>query len=507
MNATSRPQCLTGTRADILQSLIRDLTAPSPEANVIWLSGVAGAGKSTIATTIAELLRGWSQLGAFLFFDRNSPTQSGPDGVIRTLAYQLALSVDTLTHAICEAIEKDSQIITRPLTSQFNDLLLAPLRACLPNMKTPVIVVLDAFDECGDAHSRRALLNLLSEHLPLLPRHIRFLITGRPELDLNGAFRSRSGVKSVSLSASGWSSRADVLLYIQHEMAKLYQMRQWSDELPPGWPGISRIQQLGGRANDSFIWAATVMRYLQSADDVDESLHRLLTQTAFTLDDLYATALRSATSWDPSEISTEYCRKILGAVVVGRVAPTDDMIIEILGLQNSKSCRLVLRRLACLLQWSEGSPIRTLHASFADYLTDGARCGGKPWFIDQTKYHLEFAAGCLRVMEERLCFNICGLETSHLMNRDVPNLAKRIKDFIPPFLAYACRFWAEHISRAGAMGLRILPQILKFFQLQFLYWLEILSLIGESRVALPSINIVQTLSKVSSAFKRIKMLF
>lgn len=189
MDATSRPQCLDGTRKDLLYSLIHGLTAPSPETNVFWLYGLAGSGKSTIATTIADQLRDHAELGAFLFFDRNSPAQSGPNGVIRTLAYQMALSNNILRDAICDAIERDPQLTTRTLNSQFNDLILAPLRSCSSRIKRPVICVLDAFDECGDAQSRRTLLGLLAEHLPLLPQHFRFLITSRPELDLRSTLR------------------------------------------------------------------------------------------------------------------------------------------------------------------------------------------------------------------------------------------------------------------------------------------------------------------------------
>ncbi|KZP08560.1 WD40 repeat-like protein [Athelia psychrophila] len=495
MNAVSRPQCLEGTRESVLQSLSDSLTAPSAAAKVLWLHGMAGSGKSTIATTIAEHFHKCSQRGAFLFFDRNSPTQSGPDGVIRTLAHQLALSNDILRNAICDAIEQDPQIATTTITSQFNNLIMTPLHSCAPKITGPIIIVLDAFDECGDAQSRKALLHLLIKHLPTLPHQFRFLITGRPELDLNNAFCSQPRIISVSLGSSEWSGAADVLRYIEHEIDELYQARRGSDELPLGWPGKPKVQDIGARAADSFIWAATAIRFLDAADDVDERLQMLLSPNALTLADLYATALRSAGTWDPREQSTAYCRRILGAVVVGRIALTDDMIIDILGLENAKSCRLVLRRLSCLLQWSEGVPIRTLHASFADYLTDAGSCGDQPWFVDKAGDHVDFTIGCLRVMKRFLRFNICGLETSYLRNRDAPDLAKRVQDFIPRSLAYACRFWAEHIRLAGAINPQALPLLLEFFQALFLYWLEVLSLIGDDRAALRSMLDTKPFSK------------
>lgn len=267
-------------------------------------------------------------------------------------------------------------------------------------------------------------------------------------------------------------------------MDDLYHAKWVDHELPPGWPGELRLQEVKARANDSFIWAATFIRYLYDADDVDERIDRLLQENTVTLGDLYATALRSACSWDPSDSFTQTCLKILGGVVVGRIQLTDDMVTELLGLDNARSCRLVLRRMGCLLQWSEGQPIRTLHASFADYLTNPNSCGDQPWFINEAKYHLGIAIGCLRIMKKLLRFNMCRLETSYLKNRDVTDLVDRIGKFIPRSLSYACRFWAEHLNIGKSEDPYLLSFVLEFFQNLFLYWLEVLSLIGDGRAAL-----------------------
>ncbi|KZP23123.1 hypothetical protein FIBSPDRAFT_737829, partial [Athelia psychrophila] len=262
MDATSRPLCLDGTCTTILQRLITDLTTPTPEANVLWLYGVVGSGKSTISTTVAKQLKDRDELGAFLFFNRNSPVQSGPDGVIRTIAYQLALSNTVLRDVICDAIEEDAQIATKPLDAQFKALLLAPLQSCASKLTRPIVIILDGFDECGDAESRRALVHLLTTNLPSLPPHFRFLITSRPELDLQNAFNSHRAITSVSHGAAEWSSTADVLHYVRHELDVLYEAKRFSDELVLGWPGIQKTVEFGSRAGDSFIWAATAIRFL-----------------------------------------------------------------------------------------------------------------------------------------------------------------------------------------------------------------------------------------------------
>ncbi|KZP10330.1 WD40 repeat-like protein [Athelia psychrophila] len=481
MDATSRPLCLDGTRTTILQNLISDLTTLGSETNVTWLYGMAGSGKSTISTTVAEQLQDRGQRGAFLFFNRNSPAQSSPDGVIRTIAYQLAFSNAALRDAICHAIEQDTQIATRTLDAQFKALL----------MTMPMVIVLDAFDECGDAESRRALVYLLITNLPLLPHHFRFFITSRPELDLKNAFGSHPAIKSVTLSAAEWSSASDVVYYLRHELHALYQ---------------ARTEKFGSRAGNSFIWAATGIRYLHAAADLDENsparfLSDLaydtgtLSQQAFSLADLYTTALRSASNWAPNTASTETCRRILGIVVLGRIPLTDEAIDHILSLEGPKSCRPILRKLGCLLQWSEGLPVRTLHVSFADYLIDGRACGDQPWFIDESKHHADYTIGCLHVMKKLLRFNICELKTSYLMNRDVEGLTERVVSSIPSSLAYACRFWPEHLRNANTRDDNVRQLILEFFRASFLYWLEVLSLIGEGRAALDAMVIVERYSK------------
>jgi len=75
MDASSRSECLPGTRQDMLKFVTDWLTTPSEKQNVFWLHGLAGYSKSTISTTVAEYFRDLGRLGRFIFFDRNDPAQ------------------------------------------------------------------------------------------------------------------------------------------------------------------------------------------------------------------------------------------------------------------------------------------------------------------------------------------------------------------------------------------------------------------------------------------------
>src|ERR1700683_1558654 len=93
---STRLECLPGTRVPIIQVIREWITNPSADSSVFWLHGLAGSGKSTLMTTVAHIFMESGQLGAFLFFDRDSSERNDPKLVIRTLAYQLALFDSTI---------------------------------------------------------------------------------------------------------------------------------------------------------------------------------------------------------------------------------------------------------------------------------------------------------------------------------------------------------------------------------------------------------------------------
>ncbi|KAJ7844732.1 hypothetical protein B0H14DRAFT_2776040 [Mycena olivaceomarginata] len=107
MDASLRLPCLAGTRHDLLSFITTWLTTPPDSAdsgNILWLYGVAGVGKSTIATSVSQHLRALNSLGTFLFFARGNLAMSSPSSVIPTIAFGLAQLNTHLASAICAAL-------------------------------------------------------------------------------------------------------------------------------------------------------------------------------------------------------------------------------------------------------------------------------------------------------------------------------------------------------------------------------------------------------------------
>ncbi|KAF7979694.1 hypothetical protein HWV62_41711 [Athelia sp. TMB] len=481
MNAADRPMCLPGTRKDLLKQIFDWLMTPSEE-NVLWIHGAAGLGKSTLATTVAEYFRGLQRRGAFLFFDRNSPIESAPSRVISTLAYQMAEHNGDVRAAISAAIDRDPQLVSAPLSSQFVSLLSEPLSKASAQIQGPIIIILDALDECGNVTTRRGLLDVLSRELGKLPCQFRFLITSRPDHDIKVALSSCSNVRPIDLAMA---SDEDMLFYISYEIRRMYSQRHAVDQLPVGWPGQKAIQSLVSYAAGLFIWAATAVRLLIDADDPVGVMKLILSQEreVFTLHQLYKTALLSACNWHLGGMTDTY-KRILGMIIVSQVPLTAETMADLLGGEDSgRSCQIALQRLGCVIKWSTGEPARTVHKSFPDYITDQGACGSEPWFIDVQEHQRTLTIACLRIMNAQLYLNMCNLESSHIPNADIKGLSERVETAIPLSLSYPCRFWGHHLRHVPSGERSVLPLILQFFETKLLHWLEVLSLLGEVQVA------------------------
>jgi hypothetical protein len=182
-------------------------------------------------------------------------------------------------------------------------------------------------------------------------------------------------------------------------------------------------------------------------------------------------------------------RAVIGTIVVAKVPVNCNTLQYVLnrwGEEDARQIRVILHRLSSVISVEQfDGLIRMRHLSFPEFLSDAGRCQ-KDFTIVQSEQHHHLALACLRLMNQGLRFNICDLESSGLHNDDVKNLTSHIERSIPAHLSYACCFWSEHIaSSTSAMhsNTELLEEIESFLHNNFLYWLEVLSLIKKVSVA------------------------
>ncbi|EJC99864.1 WD40 repeat-like protein [Fomitiporia mediterranea MF3/22] len=490
MNAFKRGRCLKDTRIEVLNEIMNWLLSDT-EQNVLWLRGVAGSGKSTIATTIAEYCREMSCLGAFLFFNRVDGAEDQLTSIFRTIAFQLALFDSSIARHIETAIQKANQISEAVAEVQFNRLLLEPLKATRDEMQGPVVIILDALDECGTPIARRKLMSLLQKEFGKLPSNFRFLITSRPEDDINKALSNRPNlVYEVALDSGSAESRRDVLHYVDQEMRNVIADADIS--IPESWQWDTKIRNLADASEGLFIWASTAIklvlespRRFRKLEELVNASHRLK-----GLDQLYDSVLRNSGVIGVDDLSSiAHFVQVLGLVLLSRVPLSDTMIDAILGLSSTEPSREILSKLGSVLVFRRGEPVHVLHTSFADYLLstpcsqpcreheNSSECPSDPWFINKTSQQSAIATRCFVVMKDMLHFDMCGLESSFIRNKNVTRIEDRINETLPLHLQYVCVYWAQHLIDAPYSP-ELLDELTSFTRRRLLYWFEVISLKG-----------------------------
>jgi len=474
MDASNRSECLDETRVDVVKFIQHWATDATSNQNVFWLHGLAGSGKSTLSTTVANTFRESEQLGAFLFFHRDVIERSDPTNVIRTLAYQLGLCDPQIGTAIAAVIENAPSITMSPLRLQFTKLIIEPLSSIEGPITAPLVLVLDALDECGDAKQRRTLLAVLAAESRKLPATVRMFITSRPEFDIRSAFTSQPHILAHELDINSKENTEDILTYLHRRMSNI-RITNVYFSFEEEWPGKEAIGRLSARASGLFVWASTASDFIDRHDPV-KRLEILLQEDAASgaeaaLDALYRTALESVGKWDDPDFVEDF-RSILGIVLVARNPLSDSDIDSLFGTDKYRPSLHTISRLACVL--AQTPTVRILHPSFADFLMDQARCGRDVWYIDRNFHNHSMAIKCLERLDALLKHNICGLTVD-------PGDAH---GSLSADLGYACMFWIEHVCLIKEDAAAVGERLSDFLHRHLLHWLEAMSILKKSRAAI-----------------------
>jgi len=479
-------QCLAGTRVEILAEIEQWARSTDPNVTrVFWLNGAAGTGKTAIAHTIALHFHRNKELGSCLSFDRAYLAERRHEKFFSTLARDLASHDPGFRRALADAIrEKNWLKHTTDIIQQWEDLLVKPSTQ-LSN-HGPVLLVIDALDESGDPQSRIHFLSILAHRATELPSNFRILLTSRTLEDISQALESSSDVRSKAMDAiSKISVDHDISTYISKRLA----------HVGGTFFNSSRLHLLVERSEGLFQWAFVACEFILSNSKFlhpKKRFHKLI-NSATTLDALYDTILREiCPENDDDEI--QVFRSVM-AQILGLFEPLSlDALTTIRnhfpgGLTDADDVGSVVKHMGSLLTGvtTHNVPIRPLHSSFLDYLTDHSR--SNDFFINTSLHRNDLAFATLHVMKAELCFNICKLETSYLLNSDITNLAAQIEASISSALSYSCRYWGSHVAVTPFDSEAAVP-VGEFLNQQLLFWIEVLSLTRSVQIAAPMLSSV-----------------
>jgi hypothetical protein len=486
MDPCKRTECLADTRVDILQFIIEWASGDSVSANTVntlWLHAFAGAGKSTIATTIGNHFRGSRQLGAFLFFDRDVADRSDPARVVRTLAHQLGTIHPLVGERISHVIENTPSVLFSPISFQFEELLVGPLHSVdfLPR----TVIVLDALDECGTEEDRRALVEVLAIKSANLPPFVRLIITSRADADIQYAFEGHANILPFPLNTDSSDVNRDISTYLRHQLTRIRTRKR---HLNDDWPGEYAIRTLTDRAAGLFVWASTAARFIDAHDPV-KRLDIVLREDGSPaadsrLDVLYRTALASSGMWEDEDFIADF-RLIMGMVLVLRNPLSSVAIDNLIGGHCSQPSIDTIRRLSCVV--SSDAKVRVIHPTFEDFLGTRSRCSRDIWFFERTSHNFTLAVHCLHLLNGVLRRNLCELTLSASLGII----------HLPEHVAYACNFWIDHVCMVKEDLPVMRRHVQAFLNQHLLHWFEVMSIMKKSWHTITLLSNLSTWIRVS----------
>ena len=186
------PQCMADTRVDLLKELQE--WASCPQKPILWLSGMAGTGKSTIARTMAHRLYTQKKLAGNFFFCRGAGDIGRASTFVSTLAHQLAsmpspVASPSVKELVCDAILHHGDVLDKGLRIQWKELIMGPLSRIKPTHRIALTFVIDALDECDSEDDIRLILQLFIEVTKISNIEFGVLVTSRPETTLLQGFQ------------------------------------------------------------------------------------------------------------------------------------------------------------------------------------------------------------------------------------------------------------------------------------------------------------------------------
>ncbi|PPQ90902.1 hypothetical protein CVT25_007881 [Psilocybe cyanescens] len=393
------PKCHPNTRVAVLKHImdwIHGLNPATQTTLIMWLYGPAGAGKSAITQSIAELCYEEGILIASYFFSRFDSSRNHPLSLIATIAYQASLCIPNIKERIKASIDHDPLIFNRSLTIQMSTLVIRPLQDYIHSdtRALPRVIIIDGLDECEDRQSQLEILATISKALQQHRLPFIFFIASRPEHDIRATFNC-GYLKDITTSVAlddEYRPSDDIHLFLQDSFAEIKETHPFRADIPDTWPNGDILESLVNKSSGQFIYASTVIKFVKSSRhrppkrlEIVLGLRPVQRDMPFAeLDALYMHILSSVE--DPEAVLRILAYHFLIPLGYDDVG----LDLDLLSLDPGDVVELFCD-LTSLVSVNEMrlTKLHVFHASLEDFLLDQSR--SQQFWINSKMRHAEFA--------------------------------------------------------------------------------------------------------------------
>ncbi len=234
---------------------------------IAWLNGAAGAGKSAICQSVAEMcIQRGIKVASFFFF-RTDDTRNTCDAVVATLAYQIIKLVPQTKGNIVHAIESDPLIFQQTFSTQLEVLIVNPLRRLqVSDNNSGLLLIIDGVDECMGDSAQMDLIRTFSTLLQNRDLSLTILFGSRRETHMQMAFNARDTdriLKNVPLD-NNYQASEDIRHFLFESFEAIKQTHPQRKRLEPKWPAAEYVQQIVEKSSGQFIYASVVIKFVST---------------------------------------------------------------------------------------------------------------------------------------------------------------------------------------------------------------------------------------------------
>ncbi|KAJ3561562.1 hypothetical protein NP233_g10119 [Leucocoprinus birnbaumii] len=264
------PKCHLGTREDYIKEITSWALGQSErKESVLWMQGPFGVGKTAVAQSSAEALKLLDKLLATLFFSRSSRDRDDPRRTIPSLVYQITTHCEQFANIIDERLRKDRSLTTKALPTQFDELLVIPLRKLDAATRTSLegrVIIIDGLDECRGTEDQCEIIRIIATSAQNRTTPFRWFITSRPEGPIIRTMDTHSVSPAVSRIELPVSRLIDheILLFLTDEFTKIRE----DHGLPESWPSDKVLALLVERGAGLWIYVSTIVRFVNSENSL-----------------------------------------------------------------------------------------------------------------------------------------------------------------------------------------------------------------------------------------------
>ena len=485
---------------------------------ILWINGMAGTGKSTIAQTVAHWCDRHGLLGASFFCarfgDRNNIQLIFP-----TIALHLATHPSapaSFRTAVENAVKANSDINHSLPSYQLEKLIVEPLRASAASGDTLPrhVIVIDALDECKDDEPVSSIVSALSLHANGL-RPLKFVVTSRPEVHITTGFRGKALLEHTFdfplHTVPDDIVQRDIATYIDAKISQFLDGRQGA--FKRDWPGVTRVKQLRTMSGGLFIHISTALKYIFGSNDPDALLDALLrnpsviargsiSSPAAHLYALYLQVLDIITL--PED--TVGLRGVLGSIVLLNDQLSTRDLTALLELKDGTVQRTLQHLHSILVVPGLDQPdgvIGIIHPSFPDFILDETRCTRADILVNRQLQHTLLSIQCLRTMKTLHRSVDKQVSSNHSASGD--STEGPVAATAPEHVRYACRYWSHHL-REGYVTQEVINMMSEFCNTHLLHWLKTLASMGEVEKAVEALEGSRSTLQVSHMLRHYQRL-